>query len=95
MNSAGVALDLDRSKLDIATICALEIESTAVEASSHEMYNTVQFRRIRDDTNVYMLGRVGQHCVVLICLPSYRKASSSPSSTIIVDTFANHLLFLL
>ena len=68
-----------RDEFEIAIICALTLEADAVEASFDETYEASG--RIYDkrpgDTNQYTNGRIGQHNVVLCCLPEMGVASAA------------------
>lgn len=73
-----------RDEFEIAIICALPHEADAVEALFDEKY--ASFSRIYGkhdrDPNVYANGRLGQHHVVLCCMPGMgtRTAASVASS---------------
>ena len=60
-----------RNNHDICTvgwICALDVELAASQAMLDEEYPDIL--QAENDTNTYTLGRIGQHHVVLACLPS-------------------------
>jgi hypothetical protein len=49
----------DRSAFDVAIICALRIESNAVEALFDNFWEDKQYGKAVGDPNSYMLGRIG------------------------------------
>src|SRR5437588_12021108 len=60
----------DRNDFDIAIICALQIESDAVEALFDEIWEGDDtFGRAPTDPNSYTTGRIGDHNVVLAFMP--------------------------
>jgi hypothetical protein len=52
----------------VGWICALGIELAASQAMLDEVYPDLP--QDENDSNTYTLGRIGQHNVVLACLPS-------------------------
>ena len=52
----------------VGWICVLETELAASQAMLDEKHPDLL--RAENDTNTYTLGRIGQHNVVLACLPS-------------------------
>jgi nucleoside phosphorylase len=52
----------------VGWICALETELAASQAMLDEEHPDLP--QAENDTNTYTLGRIGQHNVVLACLPS-------------------------
>ncbi|RAL13430.1 purine and uridine phosphorylase [Aspergillus homomorphus CBS 101889] len=55
-------------RIRIAIICALPLEADAVKAILDEVYEGTQdiYTRHSDDTNIYTLGRIGPHHVVVV-----------------------------
>jgi nucleoside phosphorylase len=53
----------------VGWICALDVELAASQAMLDEEYPDLDLQD-ENDTNTYTLGRIGQHNVVLACLPS-------------------------
>lgn len=80
---------------EVAIICALEIESTAVEAILDDVYDAASYGKAPGDTNAYTLGRIGPHHVVLTYLPSIGKASAAAAATRLALSFNNIRLGLL
>jgi len=95
MNTAHGTTHSDRSKFEVAIICALETESTAVEASFDEVYDASLYGHALGDTNAYTLGRIGEHHVVLVYLPSIGKASSASAAAGLRTSFSSIRLSLL
>ena len=67
-----------RDDYRIAVICALRIESDAVEAMFDEDWEKERkYPKVRNDDNAYTMGRIGEHNVVLAYLPGIGKATSA------------------
>ena len=67
-----------RNDFRIAVICALRIESDAVEAMFDEDWEEVdRYPKIKNDANAYTMGRIGEHNVVLAFMPDIGKANSA------------------
>lgn len=64
-----------RNDYRIAVICALRIESDAVEAMFDEFWE--KYDKIENDSNAYTPGRIGEHNVVLAHMPGIGKANSA------------------
>lgn len=64
-----------RDDYEIAVICALIIESDAVEAMFDEHWKG--YPKIKNDSNAYTTGRIGDHNVVLAHMPGIGKANSA------------------
>jgi nucleoside phosphorylase len=60
--------DFTSNDYTVGWICALEIELAASQAMLDEVYPDLL--QDEKDSNTYTLGRIGQHNVVLACLPS-------------------------
>ncbi|OCK75506.1 putative kinesin light chain, partial [Lepidopterella palustris CBS 459.81] len=68
----------DRNDFDIAIICALTIESDAVEALFDEIWEgDCAYGKAPTDPNFYTTGRIGVHNVVLAFMPSMGKGTSA------------------
>jgi nucleoside phosphorylase len=68
-----------RNEFETAIICALALEFDAVEALFDEHYDEFDSVRGRQqgDANWYRTGKVGQHNIVLTCLPGMGKGSAA------------------
>ena len=60
--------DITNNDYTVGWICALETELAASQAMLDEDHPDLL--QAENDTNTYTLGRIGQHNVVLACLPS-------------------------
>jgi len=66
-----------RREFEIALICALPIESDAVEALFDEIWDEdYTYGKAPGDPNTYTLGRIGHHNVVLAFMPGMGKGHS-------------------
>ncbi|KAK5704854.1 hypothetical protein LTR97_001963 [Elasticomyces elasticus] len=57
-----------RESYTVGIICALDVEKAAVEAIRDEEHSHV--RSLAGDNNSYAFGQIGQHDVVIACLPA-------------------------
>ena len=64
----------------VGWICALPIEAAAATAMLDEIHEEPR-KRLPNDHNVYTLGRIGEHNVVIACLPS-GVYGTNPAATI-------------
>jgi hypothetical protein len=60
--------DFTNNDYTVGWICALQAELAASQAMLDEEHPDLL--QAKNDTNAYTLGRIGQHNVVLACLPS-------------------------
>ena len=68
----------DRNDFDIAIICALQIESDAVEALFDEIWDDdCAYGRAPTDPNSYTTGRIGEHNAVLAFMPGMGKGTAA------------------
>jgi len=68
----------ERREFEIAIICALPIESDAVEALFDEFWEEdYTYGKAPGDPNTYTLGRIGRHNVVLAFMPGMGKGYSA------------------
>ncbi|KAL4803886.1 hypothetical protein BDV18DRAFT_144608 [Aspergillus unguis] len=65
----------------VAWICALPVERAAAEAMLDERYPDLPLPS--NDHNTYTLGRVGEHDIVIACLPSGKYGNISASSVVV------------
>ena len=59
---------MSRQSYTVGIICALDVEKAAVEATLDEEHGRVE-KAVEDD-NAYTFGRIGEHNVVVACLPA-------------------------
>lgn len=84
-----------RRMFEVAIVCALQIESTAIEACLDDVYDATSYGKAPGDTNAYTLGRIGPHHVVLTYLPSIGKAPAAATAALLAISFDNIQLGLL
>jgi nucleoside phosphorylase len=85
----------DRNAFHIAIICALPIESDAVEALFDEFWEEdEQYGKAPGDPNSYTLGRIGQHNVVLAYMPGMGKGASASLAASFRSSFPRIILGL-
>ncbi|KAL4737947.1 hypothetical protein BDV11DRAFT_216328 [Aspergillus similis] len=68
-----------RDEFAVAIICALTLEAEAVEALFDETYDRLSesYKKQPGDNNAYFTGRIGNHNVVLCCMPRMGKANAA------------------
>jgi nucleoside phosphorylase len=59
---------MSRQSYTVGIICALDVEKAAVEATLDEEHGRLE--KAAGDDNVYTFGRIGEHNVVVACLPA-------------------------
>jgi nucleoside phosphorylase len=59
---------LSRQAYTVGVICALDVEKAAVEATLDQEHRRVE--KAAGDHNAYTFGRIGEHNVVVACLPA-------------------------
>ncbi|GIC85878.1 Pfs and NB-ARC domain protein [Aspergillus udagawae] len=86
-----------RDEIEIAIICALPREVNAVEALLDETYNRLRNEHMKDyrDVNVYTIGRMGKHNIVVCPMPRMGKVSAAGAATNLRFSFPNLRLALL
>ena len=62
----------------VGWLCALPIELAAAQEMLDEEHPDLQ--RDRNDTNLYTLGRIGEHNIVIACLPAGQTGTNSAAS---------------
>ncbi|KAK6517616.1 hypothetical protein TWF281_004265 [Arthrobotrys megalospora] len=63
-------MELEADDYTVGWICALPIEKAAAIAILDEEHAGLTLSSNKEDINSYTLGRVGQHNVVIVCLPA-------------------------
>ncbi|KAL9095520.1 MAG: hypothetical protein Q9165_002391 [Trypethelium subeluteriae] len=80
----------DRRDFNIAILCALEIESDAVEAVFDEIWEGQDdFGKAETDQNTYTTGRIGSHNVVLAYMPGMGKVAAASVAASSLHSFPN------
>jgi len=69
---------LRREDYTVGWVCALLVELAAAQEMLDEEHEGLQ--QDRHDTNIYSLGKVGQHNVVIACLPEGQTGTSSAAA---------------
>ena len=59
---------MSQQSYTVGIICALDVEKAAVEATLDEEHGRVE--KAVEDNNAYTFGRIGEHNVVVACLPA-------------------------
>ncbi|CAG8389474.1 unnamed protein product [Penicillium salamii] len=79
-----------RDSFQIGWICALPIELAAAKEILDEKFGNLD---VQDpaDSNVYTLGRIGKHHVVIACLPQYGTTSATTVANHMTRTFSKSL----
>lgn len=79
-----------RDEFEIAVICALRIESDAVEALFDEFWEEDStYGKAPGDPNAYTTGRIGAHDVVLAFMPGMGKGSAAGVAASFRSSFPN------
>ncbi|KIV92924.1 hypothetical protein PV10_04180 [Exophiala mesophila] len=80
----------DRGAFEIAIICAIEVESNAVEGVFDEVWEGDNgFGKARGDYNTYTTGRIGLANVVLVYMPGMGKVESASVTAASLGSFPN------
>lgn len=85
----------DRRGFEIAIICALQTESTAVEASLDDIWDGEQYGKAAGDPNAYTVGRIDAHNMVLAYMPSMGTGAAANTAASLRSSFRNIQLVLL
>jgi hypothetical protein len=56
-----------REDYTVGWVCALPVELAATQEMLDEEHETIYHNA--NDTNIYSLGRIGEHNIVIACLP--------------------------
>ena len=78
-------ITLSREDYTVGWICALTTERVAAHAMLDEVHNGLP--RHANDSNIYVLGRIGQHNVAIACLPEYGTVSAAKAATMMQFSF--------
>ena len=77
-----------RDDYRIAVICALNIESDAVEAMFDEDWEDgPKYPKVKNDPNAYTTGRIGEHNVVLAFMPGLGKVPAGKLTAALIINF--------
>jgi nucleoside phosphorylase len=78
-------MTLSHEDYTVGWICALSTERVAAHAMLDEVHNGLPSRA--NDSNIYVLGRIGQHNVAIACLPEYGTVSAAKVATMMQFSF--------
>jgi hypothetical protein len=70
----------DRSDFEIAIICALPLEASAVSALFDKRWDDQTYGKMPRDSNAYSTGVIGHHNVVLVHMPNMGKVAAANCS---------------
>lgn len=70
---------LTHNSYTVGWICALDVELAASMAMLD--YELPKLSQVQGDTNTYVLGRIGQHNIVLTCLPVGTTGTNAAANT--------------
>ena len=73
-----MARRLSRDDYTVGWVCALPIELAAAQAMLDDQHDDLP--QNSDDANTYTLGRIGEHNVVLACLPAGQTGTNSAAA---------------
>ncbi|KAE8334741.1 hypothetical protein BDV24DRAFT_169894 [Aspergillus arachidicola] len=81
-----------REKFQVGWICALPIEAAAAKEMLDENFGMLD-EQDTTDTNIYTLGRIGKHYVVIACLPAgqYGNTAATVVANNMIRTFSKSL----
>jgi nucleoside phosphorylase len=77
-----MALSRRKEDYQIGIICALDTEAAAMIAALDETHPKLQMEK--DDSNDYTLGQIGEHNVVIACLPA-GSMGNGPAATVAIN----------
>ncbi|KAK2786457.1 hypothetical protein FQN53_006613 [Emmonsiellopsis sp. PD_33] len=77
----------DRSGFQVAIICALPIEATAISALFDKTYNERKYGKGPGDSNAYSMGTIGHHNVVLVHMPEAGKVAAASAAGMLSTSF--------
>ena len=82
-----------REDYTVGWVCALSIELAAAQEMLDEEHKG--FDHVANDTNIYTLGQIGDHNVVIACLPEGQTGTNSGASpgTIILTSASSDVIF--
>ncbi|KAK6356078.1 hypothetical protein TWF718_000452 [Orbilia javanica] len=84
-------------KFQIAMVCALPLEATAVQALFDEIYDedSEEYRKNEGDQNAYTIGRIGKQNIVLCHLPGMGISGASSAAANLRMSYTNVKLVLI
>jgi nucleoside phosphorylase len=76
-----------RHEFEIAIMCALPLEAGAVAALFDKSWDSETYGKATGDTNIYSIGIVGHHNVVLVHLPNMGKVAAATAATSLLMSY--------
>jgi nucleoside phosphorylase len=77
----------DRNDFEIAIICALPLEASAVSALFDKRWDDQRYGKAPGDSNAYSTGVIGRHNVVLVHMPNMGKVDSATAAAYLHASF--------
>ncbi|KAN0081030.1 hypothetical protein V8E54_004234 [Elaphomyces granulatus] len=84
----------DRTNFEIAIICALPLEASAVSALFDKRWDDQRYGKAPRDSNAYSTGVIGQHSVVLVHMPNMGKVAAATAAACLRSSFPDIQLAL-
>ncbi|PGH16432.1 hypothetical protein AJ79_01763 [Helicocarpus griseus UAMH5409] len=85
----------DRNDFEVAIICALPLEASAVAALFDKKYDEKAYGKVPGDSNSYSVGVIGRHNVVLVHMPNMGKVAAAAASVFLCASFQRIQLALI
>jgi nucleoside phosphorylase len=86
--SEGMPLNFPPEKYTVGWLCAIPTELTAAKAMRDEVHGPLRAQPKHDENN-YQLGRIGEHYVVMACLPRIGTVDAAVAGKSMQNTFPN------
>ncbi|KAN0087129.1 hypothetical protein V8E54_000817 [Elaphomyces granulatus] len=77
----------DRNNFEIAIICALPLEASAISALFDKRWDDQIYSRAPRDSNTYSTGVIGNHNVVLVHMPNMGKVAAAVAAACLRSSF--------
>jgi nucleoside phosphorylase len=77
----------DQTDFEIAIICALPLEASAVSALFDKQWDDQSYGKAPRDSNAYSTGVIGHHNVVLVHMPNMGKAAAATAAACLHASF--------
>lgn len=84
-----------RHGFGVAIMCALPIEATAVKTLLDNKWQAAPFGKAPTDTNIYSVGSIGPHRVVVVHMPGMGKVAAATAAANLRTSFQSLKLVLL
>src|ERR1700743_2283408 len=77
----------NRNNFEIAIICALPLEASAVSALFDKRWDDQRYGKAPRDSNAYSTGVIGHHNVVLVHMPNMGKVAAATAAACLHASF--------